>query len=110
MFPDTEVAESFMCQSEIQICHLWLCSIFPSISLQDEVIANPYHVTSYDEGFMRLLYFEQIDFLIRFWHELKKHVVTWYLTCEFLQGAKADQIVNKFNNAAEKFNKTIQSI
>ena len=55
-----------MCQSEIQICHLWPCSIFPSISLQDEVIANPYHVTPYDEGFMRVLHFEQIDFLIRF--------------------------------------------
>ena len=27
--------------------------------------------------------------------------MTWYLTSEFLQGAKADQLVNKFNSAVE---------
>ena len=42
-----------------------------------------------------------MDILIRFWHESKKHVVTQYLASEFLQGAKADQLVNKFNSVVE---------
>ena len=35
------------------------------------------------------------------WHESEKHVVTQYLTSEFLPGAKADQLVDEFNNAVE---------
>ena len=47
-----------------------------------------------------------MDFLIRFWHESKKLVVIRYLNSEFLQGAKADQLVDKFNNAVETLNQS----
>ena len=33
--------------------------------------------------------------------------MTQYLGSEFLQGAKADQLVSKFNNAVETFDKSV---
>ena len=102
MFPDSKVAESFSC-AKTKSRYIIIYGLAPYFfqCLQDEVKANPSHVISYDESFNRVLHFCQIDFLVRLLHESKKHVVTWYLTSEFLQGAKADQLVNKFNSAVE---------
>ena len=77
MFPDSKVAESFSC-AKTKSRYIIIYGLAPYC-----------------------LHFCQIDFLVRLLHESKKHVVTWYLTSEFLQGAKADQLVNKFNSAVE---------
>ena len=102
IFPDSEVAESFSC-AKTKSRYIITYGLAPYFlqCLSDQVKAIPYHVISYDESFNRVLDFSQMDFLIRFWRESKKHVVTRYLTSEFLQSAKADQLVDKFNSAVE---------
>ena len=80
MFPDNRVAESSSC-TKMKSRYIIPCGFAPYFlqCLQDEVKASPYHVISYDESFNRVLHFDQMDFLIRFWHKSKEHVVTWYL-------------------------------
>ena len=65
-----------------------------------------YHVISYDESFNRVLHFGQMDFLIRYWNVSKKLVETSYLISEFLQGANAEQLVGKFDDAVASFDQS----
>ena len=61
----------------------------------DDLKDSAYHVISYDERFNSTLHFGQMDFAIRFWSSSKKLAENRDLTSEFLQGAEAEQLVEK---------------
>ena len=92
MFPDSDITKSFTCAKTK--CRYMI--VYGFYDLQD----SAYHVISYDECFNSVLHFGQKDFAIRFWSSSKKLVENHYLTSEFLQGAKAEQLVEKDHNAA----------
>ena len=77
----------------------------------DDLKDRAYHVISYDECFNSVLHFGQMDFAIRFWSSSKKLVENRYLTSEFLQGAKVEQLVEKYHNASSMLDqsKLVQS-
>ena len=98
MFPDSDIAKSFTCAKTKCSCMIvyGLAPYFQSCRL-DDLMDSAYHVISFDECFTSVLHFGQMDFAIRFWSSSKKLVENLYLTSEFLQGAKAEQLVEKYN-------------
>ena len=100
MFPDSCIAKSMSC-ARTKIRYMVTFGLAPYFHecLRNELKVSPYHVISYDESFNRVLHFGQMDFLIRYWNVSKKLVETSYLISEFLQGANAEQLVGKFDDA-----------
>ena len=83
MFWDSKVAESFSC-AKPKFRYVITYGLAPYLlqCLPDERKANPYHVMWWK--FNWVLHFGQMDLLIRFWQESKKHVTIRYLTSEVL--------------------------
>ena len=101
MFPDSDIAKSFRC-AETKFMHMIVYGLAPYFQscLLDDLKDSAYHVISYDECFNSVLHFGQMDFAIQFWSSSKKLVENHYLTSEFLQGAKAEQLVEKYNGSS----------
>ena len=98
MFSDSDIAKSFTCAKTKcrYMIDYGLAPYFQSCLL-DYLKDSAYHVISYVDCFNSALHFGQIDFAIRFWSSSKKLVENCYLTSEFLEGATAEQLVEKYN-------------
>ena len=101
MFPDSDIAKSFTC-AKTKCRYMIVYGLAPYFQscLLDDLKDSAYHVISYDECFSSALHFGQMDFAIRFLPSSKKLVENCYLTSEFLQGAKVEQLVEKYHKAS----------
>ena len=101
MFPGSGIARSFTC-AKTKYSYMIVYGLAPYFQscLLDDLRNSAYHVISYDECLSSVLYFGQMDFAIPFWSNSKKLVENCYLTSEFLQGAKAEQLVEKYHKAS----------
>ena len=103
IFHDSEIAKK-MTLKRTKVGYFINFGIAPYFEelLLCEVKTYPFHVISFDESLNKKLQKGQMDILIRFWDIEKNVSITRYLTSEFLGGAKADDILKKFETAVGK--------
>ena len=101
MFLHSDIVKSFTC-AKTKCRYMIVYGLAPYFQscLLDDLEDNANYVISYDECFNSALHFGQTDFAIRFWYSSKKLLENRYLISEFLQGAKAKQLVEKYHSAS----------
>ena len=57
---------------------------------------------SFDESLNKKIQLAQMDLYVRFWNTSKEFTETRYLTSQFFEGAKADDILKKFETGVSK--------
>ena len=97
MFPDSEIAKNMTLQKDKckYVIKYGLAPYFEELLLK-EISISPFYSLSFDESLNKHLQKSQMDILVRYWNEDKGIAETRYLTSQFLGGAKADDILLKF--------------
>ena len=70
--------------------------------LPEEVSASPFFALSFDQSLKKYLQKGQMDILVRYWNMHKRLAETRYLTSEFMGCAKADDLMNSFQQGVER--------
>ena len=103
MFPDSDIAKKMKLKKG-KCGYVINYGIAPYIEqcLLDEVAISRFYALSFDESLNKKLQKGQMDILVRYWNIDKEISETRYLTSEFLGGAKADDILKKFEDGVTK--------
>ena len=101
MFPDSDIAKSFTCaKTKCRYMIVYgLAPYFQSCLFDDLKTVRTMLFLMMSVSTVYCI-FGQMDFAIRFWSSSKKLVENCYLSSEFLQGAKVEQLVEKYHNAS----------
>ena len=67
--------------------------------LYTKVQESPFYSVTFDESLSKNLQKGRMDQLVRIWSNEKKMVVTRHFNSEFMGGAKAEKILQTFENA-----------
>ena len=103
MFPDSEIARKITLQNDKckYVINHGLAPYCEQLLIQN-VTASPCHSFSFDESLNKKTQLGQMDLYVRFWNASEELAETRYLTSQFLGGAKADDILEKFETGVSK--------
>lgn len=100
MFPDSKTAQLWSC-GPTKLSYLITFGIAPYVRelLLEDLRDTPGFVLSFDESFNQELQQEQMDFVVRYFHQGK--VESRYLTSAFLGHTRAEDLKRKFEEATK---------
>ena len=102
MFPDSDIAKKFQLSRTkcSYVINHGLAPHFKSVLIED-INKSPFYTTCFDESLNQKIQRGQMDILIRYWNTNSNLTETRYLDSQFLDGAKAQQILETFNNGVK---------
>ena len=104
MFPDSQIAKKFACGST-KCSYLIKYGLAPYFMGDlKKKLSSKLFVVSFDEALKKKLKHAQMDFVICFWDNQLKQVVTRYFTSEFLGQCRAIDLLAKFKSGLAGLN------
>ena len=101
MFPDSQIAADYA-SGKTKCSYLIKFGLVPYFHQKVvNIISNKtcIYSVSFDESFNKVLQQEQMDLVLRFWDDSKQQVVSQYYDSTFLGHTRAEDLLEKFQNA-----------